>query len=388
MGWLSNIVDDVKDAATDAGVELAGSAVSFAFKRQSKPWVFSNGGPRTEWMTKLDDNTLLTDIFIPGTHDTCSDSGGDLAETQHMNLKDQLVRGIRFFDIRAKHDHSDLPIHHGIVFMQMNFDDVVHACEDYLKEHPYEVILMRIGKEGEEGKHKQSFDEEVRGRFKTPDMWVSPSSFGKLSEVRGKILLLKIDSALMLPTKQAKHLDVQNLWDCGNYHDKKAAVDKHGKEHREAGKLYLSFASSVGLDGMAYHTPAMMASEVNKHVHDHIGRYGPGIYAMDFPGKKLIARILARNPKAGVQGKLQQAFRRYDKDGNGTLTRNEMITLLKKLGDIGGQGDKGNNKGSLTDEQVEELLNECDENNDGHISYEEFVDWVMPEKEPSLHSRF
>ena len=55
-----------------------------------------------------------------------------------------------------------------------------------------------------------------------------------------------------------------------------------------------------------------------------------------------------------------KAFKDLDKDGNGTLSRDEIRALFKHP------------KCQYTDEQIEEIINEADKNNDGSISYEEF----------------
>ena len=57
------------------------------------------------WMKAVPDDTEVSDLSIPGTHDSCARHGGpirDLALCQHLNLGEQFERGIRFIDIRTR----------------------------------------------------------------------------------------------------------------------------------------------------------------------------------------------------------------------------------------------------------------------------------------------
>ena len=59
-------------------------------------------------MSNLPDDLILSDMSIPGTHDTmtshslkCVMTPG--CNTQNWQLEDQLKNGIRFLDIRLRH---------------------------------------------------------------------------------------------------------------------------------------------------------------------------------------------------------------------------------------------------------------------------------------------
>ena len=58
---------------------------------------------------------------------------------------------------------------------------------------------------------------------------------------------------------------------------------------------------------------------------------------------------------------LKKAFEVMDANKDGVVTRDELKTLLKGLGE------------SVTDEVVDEMIKIADENNDGKIQFEEFV---------------
>eukprot|EP00415_Alexandrium_ostenfeldii_P004928 UN4928 len=69
--------------------------------------------------------------------------------------------------------------------------------------------------------------------------------------------------------------------------------------------------------------------------------------------------------KGGTEGdesKMLDAFKEWDLDSNGSISKEELRTVLKKVC-----------TGGLTDEDIDKLLVEADKNGDGVINYEEFL---------------
>jgi|GEM_PF-3263772 len=108
-----------------------------------------------DWMMKLNDNFKLSELSIPGTHDTMAVSFPvpvvDLwIRTQSMSLSSQLNRGIREFDMRLCYfnDLGGFRMYHGGIDLGTDFrHDVLDPINAFLQDHPYEVIFMGVNKD-------------------------------------------------------------------------------------------------------------------------------------------------------------------------------------------------------------------------------------------------
>lgn len=83
-----------------------------------------------------------------------------------------------------------------------------------------------------------------------------------------------------------------------------------------------------------------------------------GDHEIDFPEFLLLmkSRIGERDPEK----ELLDAFAVFDTDGSGSIDRKELKRLMKKLGQ------------TLTEGELDAMMEEVDENGDGEISFEEF----------------
>jgi len=62
-----------------------------------------------------------------------------------------------------------------------------------------------------------------------------------------------------------------------------------------------------------------------------------------------------------MEGPLLQAFKQFDKDGNGFIDASELKKTMRELGQ------------NLTDDEIESMMKEADTNGDGKIDYQEFL---------------
>ena len=70
----------------------------------------------------------------------------------------------------------------------------------------------------------------------------------------------------------------------------------------------------------------------------------------------LVAKIY-KNPH-DLEEEMKEAFRRFDKDGNGVISRSELRDFLTRFGE------------PLDEVEIEEFFNKADLNMDGNINYE------------------
>ena len=68
---------------------------------------------------------------------------------------------------------------------------------------------------------------------------------------------------------------------------------------------------------------------------------------------------------------LRQAFSYFDKDNSGTISRNELRTCL--------QGEDF----LLSEEEINNLLKDVDQDGDGEVDYDEFIDMMREQSKPT-----
>lgn len=150
------------------------------------------------WMGALSGDLALSEISIPGTHDSGATKGGYLVQCQRLSLADQFELGIRFIDIRLKRvgsrDNKVLRVFHGGFEQPLTFPEVIAQCQSFLEGHPGETILMLVNDEARDQTEPQEFaslvdkhiDEAKAGLFHS-----DPQIPSSLKEVRGKVVLLR-----------------------------------------------------------------------------------------------------------------------------------------------------------------------------------------------------
>lgn len=145
------------------------------------------------WMKEIDGEKFINEISIPGSHDTCAlyEPLRELAQCQTHTVTDQLNMGVRYLDIRANVVKSDLAISHGPIFQGITFDKVIEQCYDFLRKNSSETIIVSLKHELVSRDKKNEFNSlfiEMLNAHK--EMWFIDNRLPKLSEVRGKLILL------------------------------------------------------------------------------------------------------------------------------------------------------------------------------------------------------
>ena len=155
------------------------------------------------WMKKIDDRTLISQINIPGTHDSCTYrvQFSFLAKCQSLTITEQLNCGIRFLDIRVEKDGNRLKLVHDIADCKtpekprknLYLDAVLNDCKSFLSQNPSETILLSY-KRDDGANQEETFDAFFEKYLEKDAIWYKENRVPTLGEVRGKIVLLNRDN--------------------------------------------------------------------------------------------------------------------------------------------------------------------------------------------------
>ncbi len=217
------------------------------------------------WMSGLQDNISLSKISIPGTHDSGARVDAPVvsgtAKTQDLSIAEQLNAGVRFLDIRCRHIDNAFTIHHGAIYQNLNFDDVLNACYTFLNSHPSETIIMSVKEEYDASNTTRSFEQTFDSYVqKNPSKWDLGANIPTLGAVRGKIKLLRrfssgtakginaspwADNTTFDINNSGVQLKVQDYYKVTNNDDKWNGISSLLNEAKNDtnGKLFVNFTS-------------------------------------------------------------------------------------------------------------------------------------------------
>jgi len=90
---------------------------------------------------------------------------------------------------------------------------------------------------------------------------------------------------------------------------------------------------------------------------NYVDQDGTGM--LDFP--EFLSMMRKCTDDANSEEEMQEAFRVFDRDGNGYVTEKELRLIMMNLGE------------KLSDEEIDEMIQCADVDGDGQINYEEFI---------------
>lgn len=152
------------------------------------------------WMASLSGGLKLTQINIPGTHDstTCYVSFSFISKTQSLTVEKQLNAGVRLFDFRfslkngeffAMHSIASCKKSRGPFAKKLTADEVVADCISFVKNNPTETILFLLrDTTGTENFFAQFYSRYIQTNAQ---FWYLENRIPTLDETRGKIVLLR-----------------------------------------------------------------------------------------------------------------------------------------------------------------------------------------------------
>lgn len=169
------------------------------------------------WMGSVADETWVSGMTIPGTHDSCARSNVPFVRTQYLSITQQLALGIRFFDLRLRrHDDGHLYCYHGGMPIGLpkglSFTEVMDEVWNFIgpksnsgkeegEKKATETVLISINnddKSKDQKEHPQIFYNAVKEAVEsTPpyedgsERWYTAPVTAQLGAVRGKAVLLR-----------------------------------------------------------------------------------------------------------------------------------------------------------------------------------------------------
>lgn len=184
-------------------------------------------------MSLLDDDTPVSLLTIPGTHDSSAfTSSWPFISTQSLSYHAQLDAGIRYFDFRCTIRNNVVEMVHGPTFLGLTFESVLETLYAWLEKHPTEALIVQIKKESEDQRSTIRLEDAISSHLAArPDRWRTANTVPKLGELRGRIQLFRryVDANL-----HAFGLDVTRWMDnprkpftIYTHHDVKVTIQDH-----------------------------------------------------------------------------------------------------------------------------------------------------------------
>ena len=193
-----------------------------------------------DWMRALPDDMPLSDVVLPGTHDSATKNVqlAYFSKCQALTVGGQLEAGFRYLDIRLGANGDQFKLMHGFTncttsgwpwAATLTLDDVLADCYAFLAAHPSEAIVFAVKQE--HGSETPEQFEALLSAYiaKNADAWLLSDAIPSVGEARGRIVLVRHyeDKSQPVPT-----LGLPCYWQTQNGHEDvsaNAAVHKNGK---------------------------------------------------------------------------------------------------------------------------------------------------------------
>ncbi len=277
----------------------------------------SYAASNSNWMSEIDDSRYLSQISIPGTHDSAAlyESIAGTTKCQKLTLSEQFNCGVRYIDIRCRSINDCFAIHHGLVYQHLNFNDVIKACTDFLKNNPTETIIMSVKEEYKESGSEKTFEEIFNSYIEeNKSIWLLSDEIPQLGEARGKIVLLRrfnseetpkgIDASewednATFSIDNAAKLNIQDCYKVGNNNHKWSEItslyDKAEKSSDNS--LYINYTSGyksiLGVPNITSVSDFMNPHLLSYFKENTSGCFG--ISVMDFVNEEICTEIISTN---------------------------------------------------------------------------------------------
>jgi 1-phosphatidylinositol phosphodiesterase len=265
------------------------------------------------WLKNVDDNAKITEVSLPGTHDSgATHSIADVAgKCQDLSIKTQLEIGVRFFDLRLQLVNDEFKIVHSFVDQNLKFSTVLKDLYSFIKENSSEYLIISIKEEASPVNSTLWFDEALIRDFEEyKDVFmINENKLPEtVKEARGKIYLLsRFSGDIGIPAHygwaddcsfEFDNIFVQDNYNIQNIEDKKSDIlNAINYANTTKNKLVLNFTSCYldpGFPPLYAGTAALAINpwflETIKETKDNLG-----IIVADFITESLAKAIYMRN---------------------------------------------------------------------------------------------
>lgn len=147
-----------------------------------------------DWMKNIPDEAFLSEINIPGSHDSATRfcQFAHFSKCQSLSVFEQLCAGVRFLDLRVEKIGSRLYLVHGSAKCYktdnkkdlLMLEDVLSECRSFLKANPSEVLIISI--KCDHGDTSENTFDVLSENYLSDDFWYLENRVPQLYEVRGK----------------------------------------------------------------------------------------------------------------------------------------------------------------------------------------------------------
>ena len=154
-----------------------------------------------DWMADLADETPLSRVVIPGTHDSATQycQLAFITKCQALSIAGQLDAGFRYLDIRLGDDgQGNLELYHGFTHAKtgvfggnLTLEAVLADCYAFLDAHPTETIIFCVKQEHGDAsvaEFQRLLDAQVQAKA---EKWLLTDTLPTVGEARGKLVLMR-----------------------------------------------------------------------------------------------------------------------------------------------------------------------------------------------------
>jgi len=292
----------------------------------------------TDWMETVPDETKLSNMSIPGTHDSCTQHVDMryIFQCQDASVATQLKYGYRYLDMRLvlekrsgqetlvlKHNIARCKVSDSPFSRTLTLADVLKDVYAFLDEHPSETVILCMKAENSKDDVADVQSVLYEAISREPDRWYLKNEIPTLGEVRGKIVLAtRFDDKLAVGSErcglyfgwadQGDRTVLENptavsaingsetlcVQDRYNYDtDDKINAIRTCLDNSQAAEdtFFLNFTSTSGSGAVGF--PKEYAKHINLDLYDYDWQAGTayGIVIVDFAPKKIAEKIYQTN---------------------------------------------------------------------------------------------